>query len=517
MLRADFPPYPRHRRSGSRSSGGAAERGRAAAPRGRARCRASPRSTRRSGSRGGVDAIDAISTDAAAQRAASQDRERDPRPARAARRDVLVTGVDRPLRRPPGEPRRPPAARARDRRRRDLGGPVPDDRLGGAAGQAAAHERAQPERRVRDPRADLPGRPLRGAARLHEPGRRSSRRADPAVRGRLRPLDRLRASSCCRGSRRRATAGASDSEAVAIGLERTGRIVTAAALLFAIAIGAFATSQIIFIKENGVGTALAVLIDATIIRALLVPSLMELLGKWNWWAPRPLRRLHERIGLERTEAGCLRLSHVGGPLSASSDRLRPASARPSVTSSACSRSAPTGRPLARRVIVTWSRSSSAMWRAVASPVVVGLVARTTSLHLAAVDAAHQLGDLQVLGVDAVDRRERAAEHVVEAAVLAACARSGSRRRAPRRRRSATGRGRSSSQIRQRGPSARLKQTSQSPTFSFTSRIASASAEAPRRRRRAGCGRRAAARSAGRSRAGGESSAIRRWIGAGCTC
>jgi uncharacterized membrane protein YdfJ with MMPL/SSD domain len=91
--------------------------------------------------------------------------------------------------------------------------------------------------------------------------------------------------------------GASDSESVAIGLERTGRIVTAAALLFAIAIGAFATSQIIFIKENGVGTALAVLIDASLIRALLVPSLMELLGKWNWWAPKPLRRLHHRFGL----------------------------------------------------------------------------------------------------------------------------------------------------------------------------------------------------------------------------
>ncbi len=96
--------------------------------------------------------------------------------------------------------------------------------------------------------------------------------------------------------------GASDSECVAIGLERTGRIVTAAALLFSIAIGAFATSQIIFIKENGVGTALAVLIDASIIRALLVPSLMELLGRWNWWAPRPLRRLHDRIGLGEGEA-----------------------------------------------------------------------------------------------------------------------------------------------------------------------------------------------------------------------
>jgi uncharacterized membrane protein YdfJ with MMPL/SSD domain len=94
--------------------------------------------------------------------------------------------------------------------------------------------------------------------------------------------------------------GASESESVAIGLERTGRIVTAAALLFAVAMGAFATSQIIFIKENGVGTALAVLIDATIIRALLVPSLMELLGKWNWWAPAPLRRLHERWGIKET-------------------------------------------------------------------------------------------------------------------------------------------------------------------------------------------------------------------------
>ena len=94
--------------------------------------------------------------------------------------------------------------------------------------------------------------------------------------------------------------GIPSSEAVAVGLERTGRIVTAAALLFAIAIGAFATSQIIFIKENGVGTALAVLIDASLIRALLVPSLMELLGEWNWWAPKPLRRLHQRFGLSDT-------------------------------------------------------------------------------------------------------------------------------------------------------------------------------------------------------------------------
>jgi uncharacterized membrane protein YdfJ with MMPL/SSD domain len=94
--------------------------------------------------------------------------------------------------------------------------------------------------------------------------------------------------------------GVSDSEAVATGLERTGRIVTAAAVLFAVAIGAFATSKLVFIKELGLGTALAVLIDASIIRALLVPSLMELLGSWNWWAPRPLRRLHDRIGLRES-------------------------------------------------------------------------------------------------------------------------------------------------------------------------------------------------------------------------
>jgi uncharacterized membrane protein YdfJ with MMPL/SSD domain len=97
--------------------------------------------------------------------------------------------------------------------------------------------------------------------------------------------------------------GASNREAVASGLERTGRIVTAAAVLFCVAIGAFATSEIIFIKEVGIGTALAVLIDATIVRALLVPSLMELLGNWNWWAPRPLRRLHARVGLAEGGAG----------------------------------------------------------------------------------------------------------------------------------------------------------------------------------------------------------------------
>jgi uncharacterized membrane protein YdfJ with MMPL/SSD domain len=78
-------------------------------------------------------------------------------------------------------------------------------------------------------------------------------------------------------------AGLPNDEAVAVGLERTGRIITAAALLFCIAIGAFATSNVILIKEVGIGIALAVAIDATIVRAILVPSLMGILGRWNWW------------------------------------------------------------------------------------------------------------------------------------------------------------------------------------------------------------------------------------------
>jgi uncharacterized membrane protein YdfJ with MMPL/SSD domain len=75
--------------------------------------------------------------------------------------------------------------------------------------------------------------------------------------------------------------GLPNDRAVAIGLERTGRIVTAAALLFAVAIGAFVTSKLVFIKELGLGTALAVLIDASLVRGPLVPSLMGLLGKWE--------------------------------------------------------------------------------------------------------------------------------------------------------------------------------------------------------------------------------------------
>ncbi len=89
--------------------------------------------------------------------------------------------------------------------------------------------------------------------------------------------------------------------AVARGLARTGRLITSAAALLVVVIGAFGTSHIVFMKALGVGMALAIAIDATIIRALLVPATMKMMGKWNWWAPRPLMRLVEMAGLNDLE------------------------------------------------------------------------------------------------------------------------------------------------------------------------------------------------------------------------
>ena len=92
-----------------------------------------------------------------------------------------------------------------------------------------------------------------------------------------------------------------NTRAVALGLERTGRIVTAAAALLALVFLSFVTSGIAFIKLLGLGVALAVLVDATLVRGILVPAFMRLAGRANWWAPAPLRRLHEKVGLSETE------------------------------------------------------------------------------------------------------------------------------------------------------------------------------------------------------------------------
>jgi uncharacterized membrane protein YdfJ with MMPL/SSD domain len=102
--------------------------------------------------------------------------------------------------------------------------------------------------------------------------------------------------------------------AVERGLQRTGRIITSAALLFVVVVGAFATSGISFISMIGVGLAVAVLVDATIVRALLVPATMQLLGRWNWWAPAPLARFWERFGVRESDSSALpdRVGPEGG-------------------------------------------------------------------------------------------------------------------------------------------------------------------------------------------------------------
>jgi hypothetical protein len=114
-------------------------------------------------------------------------------------------------------------------------------------------------------------------------------------------------------------AGVEYEKAVAVGLERTGRIVTAAALLISVVLVSFATSQISFIKLFGIGLTLAVLMDAFVIRGTLVPAFMRLAGNANWWAPAPLRRFHDRYGMSESvdldrvdaRAHCVRCESVG--------------------------------------------------------------------------------------------------------------------------------------------------------------------------------------------------------------
>ena len=91
-------------------------------------------------------------------------------------------------------------------------------------------------------------------------------------------------------------------EAVASGLQRTGGLITSLALLLVIVVGAFSASGITFIKLLGVGMIVALIVDATIVRVLLVPAVMRLLGRANWWAPRPLRRLYGRYGIREADA-----------------------------------------------------------------------------------------------------------------------------------------------------------------------------------------------------------------------
>ena len=91
--------------------------------------------------------------------------------------------------------------------------------------------------------------------------------------------------------------GATASEAVVQGLARTGRLVSTAALLLAVTLFAFGTGSVSFLQMFGLGSGLAILLDATLVRGVLVPVVMRLLGKRIWYAPRGLRRLHARVAL----------------------------------------------------------------------------------------------------------------------------------------------------------------------------------------------------------------------------
>jgi RND superfamily putative drug exporter len=91
--------------------------------------------------------------------------------------------------------------------------------------------------------------------------------------------------------------GKGNEDAVAIGIGKTGRVITAAAVCIAVVFLAFGVSEIFFMKQISVGVAVGVTLDATVVRALLVPALMRLLGDWNWWAPAPLRRIYLRLGI----------------------------------------------------------------------------------------------------------------------------------------------------------------------------------------------------------------------------
>jgi RND superfamily putative drug exporter len=108
-----------------------------------------------------------------------------------------------------------------------------------------------------------------------------------------------------------------NTSSVALGLERTGRIVTAAAVAISVVFIAFATSGVSIVKSFGIGLSIAVLMDAFVIRATLVPAFMRIAGEANWWAPAWMRRVHERIGIgERTEpvAGALPDDQIPEPL-----------------------------------------------------------------------------------------------------------------------------------------------------------------------------------------------------------
>ena len=123
--------------------------------------------------------------------------------------------------------------------------------------------------------------------------------------------------------------GLSNDEAIAAGLEQTAGIITAAALVMLVVFGSFAFTGVLVIKEIGVGLAVAVLVDATLVRVVLVPATMKLLGRWNWWMPSSVGRFVPEIDEGDIEPAPARspqrkrlVSELGAAAGALAQRLR---------------------------------------------------------------------------------------------------------------------------------------------------------------------------------------------------
>ncbi|OBI85539.1 MMPL family transporter [Mycobacterium asiaticum] len=106
-------------------------------------------------------------------------------------------------------------------------------------------------------------------------------------------------------------AHAANDESVALGVARTGRVITAAALVMSMSFAALIAAHVSFMRMFGLGLTLAVIADATLVRMVLVPAFMHVMGRWNWWAPKPLVWLHERFGI--SEGGAFESPHRAGP------------------------------------------------------------------------------------------------------------------------------------------------------------------------------------------------------------
>ena len=122
-----------------------------------------------------------------------------------------------------------------------------------------------------------------------------------------------------------ARAHAANDESVALGVARTGRVITAAALVMSMSFAALIAAHVSFMRMFGLGLTLAVFADATLVRMVLVPAFMHVMGRWNWWAPKPLAWLHERFGISEgpteevapVEPDDVLVRHNGHPVAAS--------------------------------------------------------------------------------------------------------------------------------------------------------------------------------------------------------